>query len=94
MAKLKPGGYYVTITGALATHVKPGVHQAMFINSDTNLNSWAELDALSALGAKGQLHMQRIDGVFLLEDVQTAFNVSAGGHVVGKLSISVSNSTR
>ncbi len=28
MAKLKTGGYFVTIAGALATKVKPGVQQA------------------------------------------------------------------
>ena len=39
MAKLKSGGYYITIAGALASKVKPGVTQNMFINSDTNLNS-------------------------------------------------------
>ena len=93
MDKLRVGGYYVTITGALATTVKPGCHQAEFINSDTNLANVKELDALAALVAADQLRMPHIDGIFQLSDVAAAFKVSEGGQVTGKLVISVANAS-
>ena len=95
MKALKVGGYYVTITGQTAYpgKAKPGVHQAFFINSDTNLANTKELDALSALVAADKLRMPHIDGIFALADVAAAFKVSEGGQVKGKLSISVFNAT-
>ena len=95
MKALKVGGYYVTITGQTAYpgKVKPGVHQAFFINSDTNLANTKELDALSALIAADKLRMPHIDGIFALAEVAAAFKVSEGGQVKGKLSISVFNAT-
>lgn len=92
MTKIRSGGHYVTITGSLASKVKAGVTQSMFINSDSNLDSFELLDALSKLGEEGKLHMKRIDGVFALKDTAKAFEVSTAGHVVGKLSIVVANS--
>lgn len=88
MQKIKDGGHYVTIVGALAEHPKATVKQAMFINSDTNLESAELLEALSKLGREKKLHMH-IDETYPLEHVGAAFNASKGGHVVGKLSISV-----
>lgn len=93
MDKLRAGGYYVTITGAMATTVKAGCHQAAFINSDTNLANLKELDALTALVASNKLRMPNIDGIFQLSDVAEAFKVSEGGQVTGKLVISVANAT-
>ena len=87
--KLRDGGRYVTITGALAPSVPPGKHQAMFINSDTNLGSAPLLDELSALIAADKLRMRRIDSTFGLSKVSDAFARSATGHAVGKISIDV-----
>lgn len=91
MDKIRPGGYYVTIAGALASHPKPGVNQSSFINSDTNLSNLAEMEALRVLIEADKLRMKRIDGVFPLDQVSQAFNVSRGGHVVGKLVVSIFN---
>ena len=88
MAKLKPGGHYVTITGALAPRVRAGRHQAMFINSDTNLASAPLLEALRDLAAAGHLRMPRLQ-TFGLDAVADGFKASEGGHVVGKVSIQV-----
>lgn len=84
MAKLRAGGFYVTITGQLATTVKPGVKQSMFINSDTNLVNYRLLDALAELGGRGLLRT-RINATFGLPQVAEAFKLSATGHVVGKI---------
>ena len=54
MRVLRSGGFYVTITGALATTVKPGVTQNMFINSNTNLANADLLDALRDLMKDGK----------------------------------------
>ena len=55
MEKLAPGGYFVTIAGSLARDPKPGVKQASFINSDTNLGNLLEMDALSSIVANGEM---------------------------------------
>lgn len=89
MKKLKPGGRYVTITGALAPSVRPGRHQAMFINSDTNLASARLMEALSELSEAGKLRMRHIDSTYSLRDVAAAFAKSEAGHVLGKVSIAV-----
>ena len=47
-----------------------------------------ELDALRDLVEAGKLRMARLKS-YALEDILAAFNESAGGHVVGKLGISV-----
>ena len=91
MTLLRPGGYYVTITGALANHVKEGVQQHMFINSDTNLNSRSLLEALSILVENDQLRMRRIQEIFTLEQIPQAFKESESGHVVGKLVVNVTS---
>ena len=88
MTKLKPGGYYVTITGALAPSVRPGRHQVMFINSDTNLASAPLMDDLSAIAASGKLRMPNVQS-FGLSEVDKGFAASRGGHVVGKVGIRV-----
>ena len=91
MSKLKRGGYYVTITGQLATHPKAEVQQHMFINSDTNLQSAPLLRELTALAEADHLRMPRIRS-FGLDQVADAFALSAQGHVVGKLAINVEGS--
>lgn len=92
MTVLKTGGAYVTIAGALAEHVKPGVEQHMFINSDTNLDNFELLEDLTSLVESEKVRMKHIQQVYPLSEVAKAFEESAGGHVVGKLVIAV-NST-
>jgi len=53
MQKLAAGGYFVTIAGALAPQPKPGVKQASFINSDTNLASAPLLESLTDIANNG-----------------------------------------
>mmetsp|Transcript_2833 Transcript_2833/g.8483 ORF Transcript_2833/g.8483 Transcript_2833/m.8483 type:complete len:375 (+) Transcript_2833:66-1190(+) len=91
MSKIKPGGYYVTITGQLATHVKQGVKQAMFINSDTNLDNFGLLDDLASVATAGHLRMPHLTH-FPLDEVAAAFGESATGTVLGKLVIDVDGS--
>jgi NADPH:quinone reductase-like Zn-dependent oxidoreductase len=90
MQKLTSGGYFITIAGSLATKVKPGVTQNFFINSDTNLNNIPEMDALGEIAMAGALRMPKFYKTFKLEDVAQGFNVSRTGHVVGKVSIEIS----
>jgi len=85
MKVLKKGGYYVTITGQLATEVKPGVVQSMFINSDTNLNSAKLMDELAAITKMNKLRMTRLSKPYTLENIQNGFRSSEGGHTVGKI---------
>ena len=85
MAKLRTGGAYVTICGAMASHVKPGCTQHEFINSDTNLDSYKLLDELTALANKGGLRMPSIPASFPTSKVAEAFALSKTGHVVGKI---------
>ena len=89
MGVLRSGGFYVTITGQLAARVKEGVQQHMFINSDTNLDSGALLDALRDLAEKDALRMRRIAQVYPLDKIPDAFAQSKAGHVVGKLVVNV-----
>ena len=88
MKKLKAGGHYVTITGQMASHVKPGVTQHEFINSDTNLDNVAIWDDLNALAAAGRLTMPSVTA-YPLANLSGAFATSAGGQVKGKLTISL-----
>eukprot|EP01062_Namystynia_karyoxenos_P031286 TRINITY_DN23217_c0_g2_i1.p1 TRINITY_DN23217_c0_g2~~TRINITY_DN23217_c0_g2_i1.p1 ORF type:complete len:377 (+),score=157.52 TRINITY_DN23217_c0_g2_i1:85-1131(+) len=90
MQKIRAGGYYVTITGALATKVKPGVKQSMFINSDTNLNNTQQLDALAAIMAKGQLVIPHFVPL-PLSQVEQGFNISKTHLTVGKVAIQVAD---
>lgn len=92
MEKIRSGGWYVTITGALATKVKPGVQQNEFINSNTNLNNTQQLDPLSDLVAADKLRMRRLT-ILGLPQVEEGFNMSRTHQTVGKVVISVSNST-
>ena len=89
MGVLRRGGFYVTITGALATNVKEGVQQHMFINSDTNLDSATLLNSLRDLVERDALRMRRIDNVYALDTIPDAFAKSKEGHVVGKLVVNV-----
>ena len=93
LAKIRSGGHYVTITGALPSKTKAGVSADMFINSDTNLDNFGMLDAIAAHMAAGALRMPHIDSSFGLADVEAAFARSKTGKVVGKVSIAVANAT-
>ena len=73
--------------------MKEGVHQASFINSDTNLGNLPEMDSLTEIANAGGLSMPRIFATFGLEDVGAAFEVSREGKTVGKISVSISNDT-
>jgi len=88
MSKLRAGGYYVTITGALPAAARPDVHSSMFINSDTNLENLGLLEALRALVEADELRMRRLTP-YPLQDILSAFNESASGHVNGKLVIDI-----
>lgn len=70
-----------------------GVTQNMFINSDTNLNSAALLQQLTALSEAGHLSMPNIQQKYTLDKVADAFKESSTGSVKGKLVIDVENST-
>ena len=85
--KIRKGGHYVTITGAMPTKTKAGVTANMFINSDTNLDNYAMLDEIASLMGANKLRMPSLQQTFGLVDVQKAFDLSAGGQVVGKVSI-------
>eukprot|EP00947_MAST-08B_sp_MAST-8B-sp1_P004462 g4462.t1 len=88
MQKLRaPGGKYVTITGQLASAAKEGTTQAMFINSDSNLNSSMLLDELTGFAEAGKLGMPSVQQSFSLQEIADGFRVSEGGHVVGKLHV-------
>ena len=89
MKILKKGGYYVTITGQLATDVKPGVIQSMFINSDTNLNSANLMDELAAITKMNKLRIKRLSKPYTLENIQDGFRMSEGGHTVGKIVVTI-----
>ncbi|CAE8651834.1 unnamed protein product [Polarella glacialis] len=86
MTKLKSGGFYVTLRSALPSpsKVRSDVTSTAFINSDTNLENLAELEALRRLVEAEQLRMPRVKP-FDLSEVLVAFNESRAGRVVGKL---------
>jgi NADPH:quinone reductase-like Zn-dependent oxidoreductase len=86
VAKLRPGGAYVTIVGALARGpLPPNVSQHMFINSDTNLNSVQLLEEVARLGVR----MPVFDSTFSLRTLAQGFARSASGRAVGKVSVQV-----
>ena len=90
MSKLADGGYFVSITGqAPSAPVPANKHAATFINSDTNLENLDLLDSIRTFVEQGKLRMHRRK-VYDLADIQRAFNESAAGHVVGKLTIKMS----
>lgn len=90
----KSGGRFITIAGTLVPsfQVPAGTTQNNFINSDTNLDSAAQLEALKDIVDTGGLRMPSVS-VYGLDQVSEAFATSAGGHVVGKLVISITNDT-
>ncbi|GAB5362819.1 hypothetical protein AAMO2058_000831500 [Amorphochlora amoebiformis] len=93
LSLLPSGGYFVTIAGQLSQNPKEGVSQAFFINSDTNIINFNQLDILRDMVEKNLL-LPRISSVYPLDRTEEAFNVSSQGHVVGKLAIQVAlNST-
>ena len=92
MAKLRDGGYYVTIAGGEGSKPRPGRHQAGFINSDTNLDNVQLLDALANFGRADQLRMPHLD-VFSLAQSADAFAHMNAPDRVGKTVISVWNAT-
>lgn len=89
LKKLRQGGSFVTIAGGVSPVPKRGVSQHFFINSDTNLVNTAQLDALRDLVEQEKLRMKQVQQTFGLDAVPAAFDVSAGGQVVGKLAINV-----
>ena len=92
MRILRSPGYFVTIAGKLASDVKPGVKQSFFINSDTNLNSAPLLREIASIVGANKLRMPLLNPPYALQDVEKAFRVSEGGHVVGKLVVNITNS--
>ena len=94
MEKLRAGGFYVTITGALALRKKKDVSQAMFINSDTNLYNYGLLDELREIVDAGHLRMPSIQKSFGLKDVEAGFELSKTGQVVGKIAIHTSHAPK
>ena len=89
MRLLKQGGYYVTITGQLAKQVPAGITQSMFINSDTNLNSYVLMDELAKISSMNQLRMKRLSTPYTLNTIDDGFIESQSGHVVGKLVVKI-----
>lgn len=88
MKKIRTGGYYVSICGALAMFPKKGVQQHDFINSDTNLDNSALWPGLNALDLK----MPKLTS-YPLSQMSEAFAASATGQTVGKIVIDVQNAT-
>ena len=87
------GGHGVSIADFEDPGAVPaGMTWSSFINSDTNLVSARELEAINELVVAGQLKMPGLS-VYGLSQTAEAFETSAGGHVVGKLVISVNNDT-
>ncbi|KAL1525681.1 hypothetical protein AB1Y20_020531 [Prymnesium parvum] len=88
--KLRAGGAYVTITGALAPlPLPPNISQAFFINSDTNLGSADLLEELAQLFDAGKLVAPRLDSVFPLRNISAGFARVATRHTVGKVVIEI-----
>jgi len=93
MRVLKSNGYFVTIAGALTQHPLKNITQSFFINSDTNIINYNQLDSLKELVESNKLRMTKISGNYSLENVAEGFNQSESGHTVGKISIVIDNST-
>jgi alcohol dehydrogenase len=87
MGPLRSGGTFVTIAGDLSSHPKAGVAQH-FISGW--LKNATALDEIARLVTRGALR-PTIQRTFQLAEVSAAFNLSAQGQVVGKLSINVSS---
>ena len=90
----KNGGRFVTIAGSLApsSQVPAGTTQASFINSDTTTTSAQLLGALTEIARAGLLKMPQLS-IFDLDQTGAAFGASNSGQVVGKVVITISNST-
>jgi len=88
MPKLKSGGFYVSLRGALPSKPRSDVTSSTFINSDTNLDSALLLDKLRVFAEADKLRMTRRKS-YPLSNILAAFNESSAGHVVGKLVISI-----
>eukprot|EP01052_Picozoa_sp_SAG31_P023448 SAG31_NODE_1933_length_6879_cov_3.230973_3_plen_812_part_00 len=72
MLKLREGGYYVTIAGGMGSRPRPGRHQAMFINSNTNLDNVPLLDSLANFSRTNQLRMPHLALPLLASCTMTA----------------------
>jgi len=90
MSVLKSGGHYVTITGAMPTHIPSDKSANMFINSDDNLDNLPLLEAIRSIVEADQLRMPQRK-IYALNDIADAFTESKGGHVDGKLVIQMPN---
>lgn len=88
MPKLRPGGFYVTIVGAVPSNPRKDVSSHMFINSDTNLDNFNLLDQLKSLVEGGRLQMPEIKS-YGLSEIKDAFAESTTGRVRGKLVVAV-----
>eukprot|EP00421_Protoceratium_reticulatum_P003450 CAMPEP_0168375694 /NCGR_PEP_ID=MMETSP0228-20121227/9941_1 /TAXON_ID=133427 /ORGANISM="Protoceratium reticulatum, Strain CCCM 535 (=CCMP 1889)" /LENGTH=360 /DNA_ID=CAMNT_0008388665 /DNA_START=1 /DNA_END=1079 /DNA_ORIENTATION=+ len=84
MGKLKAGGHYVTIVGALPSRPRKDVESTMFINSNTNLDNVELLEKLRGFAESGKLRMPQLKP-YPLEAILDAFAESKTGHVRGKL---------
>lgn len=84
MPKLKSGGFYVTITGALPSTPRKDVGATMFISSDTNLHNYEILDKLREFAESDRLRMPELK-TYAMPHISEAFAESATGHVTGKL---------
>ena len=82
-----PNASYVSIAGGAPTARDPRAKQ--FINSDTNLDNVALLDALAALVDAGKLRMSHIDSTYALGALDAAFTRSATGRVAGKVAVAI-----
>mmetsp|Transcript_24973 Transcript_24973/g.50184 ORF Transcript_24973/g.50184 Transcript_24973/m.50184 type:complete len:133 (-) Transcript_24973:181-579(-) len=88
MATLKPGGTFIFLPGkggSISKHPKPGVVQ---INYGLMVPSVKVLDELVGLHQSGALR-PHVQATFPLTNVSGAFTLSAAGHVVGKLAITM-----
>jgi len=89
MPSLRAGGYFVFLpgkSGDVSKHPKEGVKQMSFGIVDPSHHE--DLDALKTLADGGQLKAI-VEKTFPVEDIVKALNMSAGGHTVGKISISL-----
>jgi len=89
MPSLRAGGSFVFLPGKggdLSKHPKEGVKQMSFGVVDSS--HYEDLDALKTLVEEGHLK-GIVDKTFPVEDIVKALNMSAAGHTVGKISISL-----
>lgn len=85
--KLKDGGSFVTIAGALASNAtaasRPSVKQHFFL---TDSSDYRQLDTLKELVDAGKLR-PILDETFSISEIAACFNHSISGHSTGKVSV-------